>query len=317
MKERTGLIGATGFVGGLLAARRHYDRLYDSKSIGSIAGEHFDLVVCAGAPATMWAANSNPQMDAANLDSLHAALRSATIRRLVLVSTIAVFDDVSAGYTEDTARFEVNKPYGRHRRLLEVRANESFDCHVIRLPALFGAGLKKNFIFDLTHPIPSYINPGRFQQLQACFSEAEKQILERRFVYDEALGMWQFLRRDIGATELEPLEQAFRRANFVARDFTNSRSEFQFYNTERLADDIDTCLKHGIRTLNVCSEPIRATDIHQELFGAPYENGTPAVVREDVRTNHAGAFGATGPYLYSRGAVLSDLRQFTARSECR
>jgi len=40
-------------------------------------------------------------------------------------------------------------PYGRHRLELEQFVRESFHALVVRLPALFGPGLKKNAIYDL------------------------------------------------------------------------------------------------------------------------------------------------------------------------
>ncbi len=44
---RTALIGHTGFVGSNLLAEHPFDELYRSTNIETIAGERFDLVVCA------------------------------------------------------------------------------------------------------------------------------------------------------------------------------------------------------------------------------------------------------------------------------
>ena len=43
------LIGYTGFVGTALARQHDFDAFYNSKNIETIKGEHFNLVVCAGA----------------------------------------------------------------------------------------------------------------------------------------------------------------------------------------------------------------------------------------------------------------------------
>jgi hypothetical protein len=312
--SRNGLIGSTGFVGGALARSRKFDRAYDSNSINEIAGDNFDMVVCAGAPATMWAANSQPEADAANLARLFEALRSADIGRLVLISTIAVLDDASAGYTETTAKFEVQKAYGRNRRDLELRGMNAFDCYVLRLPALFGPGLKKNFVFDLMNPVPSFVSPAKFDELTPQFRDTEQELLTRAFAYDAGVRMWKFDRGSFGRSSVKgrQLEAAFRRVGFLSRAFTNSESRFQFYNIERLADDIDTCLERGLRTLNVCSEPMTASYVHEEIVGEPFANATPALVAEDVRSEHAALFGSSGPYLYARDLVLQELKAFVS-----
>lgn len=306
-----GLIGSTGFVGGALAAQRDFDRLYNSKTIAGIAGQSFDLVVCAGAPATMWAANADPDADAANIQSLIASLSSARIDKLVLISTVAVFDDLSAGYTESTAAYEAAKAYGRNRRWLEVEASARFDCHILRLPALFGPGLKKNFIFDLLNPIPSFVAAAKFDDLIASAHRAEAEALHRAFAFDASKAMWS-ARREILANPSvgAQVRSAFDRIGFTARDFTNSESRFQFYNVQRLAGDIETCLQHGIPLLNLCSEPWRARDIHMALTGAPFDCDRPARIDENVCSEYGAVFGAGGPYLFSADEVLEDLRTF-------
>ena len=45
-----------------------------------------------------------------------------------------------------------NDDYGRNRYYVEKFVNSHFaNCTIIRLPSLFGKGLKKNFIYDLLH----------------------------------------------------------------------------------------------------------------------------------------------------------------------
>ena len=311
-----GLIGSSGFVGGALQRQRSFDGAYNSKTIGQIAGRRFERVVCAGAPATMWAANNQPEADAANLASLLASLRSASIGKLVLISTVAVFDDVSAGYTESHARYEQAKAYGRNRRRLEEDAAEAFDCHILRLPALFGKGLKKNFIFDLMNPIPSFLTQAKHDELSAAFAAADRALLADAFAFDPGLNMWAFDRDRFGGDPRGGLlEAAFRRAGFISRNFTNSDSAYQYYNIERLADDIDLCVEHGVRVLNVCSAPLRAGEIHEALFGEPFQNAGPAKVSEDVRSEHGALFGASGPYLIEREAVLADLQAYVRSGE--
>lgn len=146
------LIGHTGFVGSNLAAQQRFDERYDSKNIDSIAGRDFDLVVCAGAPGAKWLANQEPEKDRASIERLMAPLRSVRAKAFVLISTVDVFAR-AVGVDEDAnADDEPATPYGRHRRDLERFVTERFDnALVVRLPGLFGPGLKKNVIYDFLH----------------------------------------------------------------------------------------------------------------------------------------------------------------------
>jgi nucleoside-diphosphate-sugar epimerase len=153
MTSRPGaaLIGYTGFVGGNLLAQREFDARYNSTNIEEIAGRSFDLIVCAGAPAEKWKANADPERDVANLERLSGALTSARARRVVLLSTIDVFGAPIGVDEESPVPTDGLHAYGRHRRLLEERIAAHFDTTIVRLPGLYGPGLKKNVIFDFLH----------------------------------------------------------------------------------------------------------------------------------------------------------------------
>lgn len=143
------LIGHTGFVGSNLKRQHAFDDLFNSTDIEQIAGRSFDLVVCAGARAEKWKANADPGGDRSNIECLVSALEQANIGKLVLVSTVDVFlnpIDVDEDSPTPTAGLHA---YGRNRRWLEQIATARFDSLVMRLPGLYGPGLKKNVIFDL------------------------------------------------------------------------------------------------------------------------------------------------------------------------
>ncbi len=313
MWERAALIGHTGFVGGALARQIPFAQSYNSRTVERIRGERFGTLICAGAPATMWAANQNPQADRENLKRLASDVDRSLADRIILISTIAVLDDAARGYTEDDARYETVKPYGRNRRELETHILERPDAFVLRLPALFGPGLKKNFIFDIMNPVPSFVKPDKYQTVLAKFTSAERQFADRFFTFDASLQMYRLDRDSLQASGARrDLEQAFARADFLATSFTNSGSEFQFYNVAKLRRDIETCVSSNIRVLNICSEPLRADAAHLALTGRPFSNPQPSCVRENVRTVHADAFGRTGSYLFDRGEVMQDLSEFAA-----
>lgn len=143
------LIGYTGFVGGNIARQANFDAYFNSKNIDKIRGKSFDLVVCAGVPAVKWWANKNPGEDRAIVERLIEIYSTIKARRFVLISTVDVYPQPD-GVDEQTS-IEIGElgPYGRHRLLLERALTQRFDdLHIVRLPALFGPGLKKNALYD-------------------------------------------------------------------------------------------------------------------------------------------------------------------------
>lgn len=155
------LIGFTGFVGSNLLSQRHFDVCANSKNIDDLRGQRFDMVVCAGVSAVKWKANKDPEEDARGIAALTDVLDTISARRLVLISTVDVFA-LPKGQTE-MARPNTGtlRPYGRHRLELEERVAEQFGSHcIVRLPALFGPGLRKNILFDLLYDnLVAQINP--------------------------------------------------------------------------------------------------------------------------------------------------------------
>lgn len=145
----TALIGGTGLVGGTLLRSRRFDAVYRSTDIDGIAGRRFDHVICAGAPAEKWRANQDPAADRRNLERLAEHLLAARVEKLVLISTVDVYG-TPHGVTERDAPCGATA-YGHHRLELERTLSARFPTLVVRLPALFGHGLKKNVVYDLLH----------------------------------------------------------------------------------------------------------------------------------------------------------------------
>ena len=165
--SRSALVGHTGFVGGTLHRARSFDVLINSKNADDLRGGDFDLVIHAGVPAVKWIANKDPAADRAAIDSICGVLATMKARELILISTIDVYPDPSAPLDESAAIEPArNHAYGRHRFELEQWVREHFsNVRIVRLPALFGEGLKKNVVFDLLHDNQvGNINPAsRFQ----------------------------------------------------------------------------------------------------------------------------------------------------------
>jgi hypothetical protein len=151
--NRSVLIGHTGFVGGTLKGAGWFGAFANSKTIQQLAGQSFNLVVCAGVSALKWQANKDPEADRAGIARLTSVLETAAAREFVLISTIDIYPSPGEAANEDTEIDPAaNHAYGRHRLELEQWIQGRFDiARIVRLPALFGAGLKKNVIFDLLH----------------------------------------------------------------------------------------------------------------------------------------------------------------------
>lgn len=152
MAGRTALIGHTGFVGGNLLRQTAFDDHYNTSNLEDLRGRSYDLIVSAGAPAVKWLANKEPEADRASIQRLMDSLAEVRAARFILISTIDVYPD-TVGHDESAdIALDTVAPYGRHRLELERFVLGRFaHATAVRLPALFGPGLKKNVLYDLLH----------------------------------------------------------------------------------------------------------------------------------------------------------------------
>lgn len=143
------LIGYTGFVGSSLSKQHHFQDAFRSTDIEKIAGNEYDLLVCAGAPAKKWLANQRPDDDRACIDKLLRALATVRCNKFVLISTVDVFKLPVAVDESSTVDRNGLHPYGLHRHDLEVFVARQFPSSlIVRLPGLVGPGLTKNIVYD-------------------------------------------------------------------------------------------------------------------------------------------------------------------------
>lgn len=144
------LIGYTGFVGSNLLAQRDFDVLINSKNFHTMEGKHFSEIVCAGVSAVKWKANKNPEEDWAKIQALIDVLNTVSADSFVLISTIDVYSVCKDVDELSDCHNPAHHAYGRHHLAFEDFCRERFPClTIVRLPGLFGAGLKKNVIYDL------------------------------------------------------------------------------------------------------------------------------------------------------------------------
>lgn len=149
LRMKSALIGYTGFVGSNLATQNKFDDLYNSKNIQDIDGKSYDLVVCAGARAEKWRINQEADKDLAEIQMLIDHLKTINAKKLVLISTTDVYKNPVNVDEDDSIDTTGLHPYGLNRYYLEQFCHDNFDVLIIRLPGLFGPGLKKNVIYDL------------------------------------------------------------------------------------------------------------------------------------------------------------------------
>ena len=135
-------------MGSNLKKQIQFDALACSSNISSFSGETFDEVVVAAGDARKWYANLNEDKDFTHINSLLDDVIKIKTKRLIHFSTVDVYANKQG--TENDLKDNVTKePYGKHRYYLESGLAGHFkDVTTIRLPGLYGQGLKKNIIFD-------------------------------------------------------------------------------------------------------------------------------------------------------------------------
>lgn len=298
------LVGSTGFVGSNLQQAVDFDQSLHATNIADAYGSCPELLVYAGVRAAKFLANRDEQADWQQVSTAVENIEKIRPRRLVLISTIDVYPE-PAGVDEDTIiDGGALAPYGRNRRRLECWVQEQMsDALILRLPALYGKNLRKNFLFDLQTLIPSMLAAEKYMEL------AEQSVLVRQSYTRQANGFY--------ACKVEEkdhrnrLKQEFQQLGFTSLAFTDSRSSFQFYGLQFLWPHIKKALQVGIPLLNLATAPVQAGELHRFLCGRPFVNERPeGPLHYDVRTKYADMFSGTGGYIFSRQQVLENIRLF-------
>ena len=297
------LVGSTGFVGGNLRAKHTFAAVCHSSDIAAQYGTQPDLCVYAGVPAAMFLANADPEADMEVMRTARENLRKIAPKSLVLISSIAVFAD-SRGRCEDDAPDTDGLPaYGRNRLQLEQWVREDFnDALIVRLPALYGAGLKKNFLFDLHTITPAMLKPEKYTEL------AQKSPLVRDGYTLADNGFYKLN----GAVDAAALREFFAGNDFNALAFTDSRSRYQFYHLARLWQDVQTALQNGLTTLNLTTPPVTAEEVYTTVTGkADWQNELPKPPFDyDLRSRHAALLGGADGYLCTKQQELDEICAF-------
>lgn len=144
------LFGYTGFIGTNLDSQINFSHKYNSRNASDSFGLEFDKVFFAAARAEKWKINQNPSEDKQHLEELKSILSEIKTEQIILISTVDVFKEPVG--VDETSKIDYTNlhSYGLHRAELEEFVTNTFEKSlIVRLPGLFGPGLKKNIIFDL------------------------------------------------------------------------------------------------------------------------------------------------------------------------
>ncbi len=294
------LVGYTGFVGKNLTAAHSFDALYNSASIAESYEADNGLVVYSGMYSEKFLANADPKADLDRARGAFENMQKMRPERLVLISTVDVYPRPQGVYEDSPAGGEGAPAYGANRLALENWVHETFpEALVVRLPGLFGKGLKKNFIYDMLTVIPMMLREEKYTEL--CKKEA---LVAECYQKDDA----GFYRLQAEGKKKTALRDFFEENDFNAVSFTDSRSVYQFYNLANLWADIERALEKNLRVLNLATQPVEAGALYEILFGREFVNHLDAPpVCYDMRTRHGRSFGGLDDYVADRVEVVSGI----------
>ena len=298
------LVGYTGFVGSNIYSSGNFDEVYNSKNILQAYGTNPDLLIYSGLPAEKYLANNNPKKDMELILGAEKNISLINPKKLVLISTIDVFKspiNVNENTMIDTKNLH---PYGYNRYLLENWVRENYkDALIVRLPALFGENIKKNFIYDLINIIPTMLKEDKFKELLILDKEIEK------YYKIQDNGFYKV--KNLNKIEKEILKEKFKNLNFTALNFTDSRSQYQFYPLDRLWKDINICLKNDIRLWHPATEPITSKEIYEYVVGQEFSNKLESVpICYDYKTLFYKVFSGENGYILNKNQVLKKIKEF-------
>jgi hypothetical protein len=209
-------------------------------------------------------------------------------------------------YEDTQYSLEALTPYGRNRLFLENEVRSLYPSSlIVRLPALFGLGIKKNFIYDIINYVPSMLKDSKYSEL------FNKQNRLGQFYTQDANG---FYRLNDGTSKegMDELRHMFKELEFSALCFTDSRSRFSFYCLDNLWKHIQALMNENITLAHLSCEPVSASELYQEIFGVSFVN---EISRHPFdysffKTRYAQLLGGNNGYIFSSEQVVSKIAKF-------
>ncbi len=296
------IVGYTGFVGQNLCLSRKFDNKYNSKNIQDAYDTNPELLVYAGIRAEMFTANHYPEQDFTNIKEAIENIRKISPKKLVLISTISVYP-VFEGDENTVLDENDGTTYGRNRRYLEKWVEENIkDYLIVRLPALYGRGIKKNFIYDIIHYIPGLLKTSKYEELFNNSSLA-------RLYQDRGDGFYKCIAET--KDDKKALRAFFEKSGFSALNFTDSRSEYQYFSLANLWNVINIALENNLHLLTIATEPILSSELYEYIYDQPFKNEVSmSYPVEHLKSIHAEVFGGKDGFLYNKKQLLEDIKCF-------
>lgn len=301
---KTQLVGYTGFVGSNLAEQYKFEGLYNSENIKEAYDKNPELLVYSGVPAQKFLANKDPDKDLEVIKGAIENIKRINPQRLVLISTIDVYKDTN-NVTESTEIIpEDLQAYGRNRFYLEQWVKDNYDNYlIVHLPGLYGKNIKKNFIYDLIHIVPSMLKEEKFKEL----IEKDDKIKN----YYEKLDNGFYKCIELSKEDKEQLKEYFNKIGFSALNFTDSRGKYQFYNLAYLWEHIQKALENNIRILNLATEPVSIGELYKYIKGKEFVNEiTSNIPNYNFKTQYCEIYNGKDGYIFSKQYILDDIKKF-------
>lgn len=298
------LVGYTGFVGSNLKKTHKFDGLYDSKNVSESYGKEPDLLVYSGVPAQKFLANKEPEKDFEIIQNAIHNIKQINPKEIVLISTIDIYKN-PVDVNEDTIIETDNlQPYGYNRFYLEKWVIENIQNHlIVHLPGLYGENIKKNFIYDLIHVIPSMLTEEKYEEL------VNKDDLIKDYYEKQENGFYKV--KNLTDTEKEKLKEYFNQIGFSALNFTDSRGKFQFYHLKYLWKHIELARKNKLKVLNLATEPVSIAEVYKYIKKQEFVNEIAQnIPNYNFKTKYDKLFDGKDGYIFDKKFVLEDIKKF-------
>jgi hypothetical protein len=279
-----------------------FDDVFNSKNIEDAYGTNPELCVYAGVPAEKFIANCNPDADMAVIENAIENIKRINPKKLVLISTIDVLSS-KQGSDENTQIIEEElDAYGFNRYQLEKWCVDNIEnCHIMRLPSLFGANIKKNFIYDIIHILPKALDESKFND----FAQKEKLIDKHYAKQDNGF----YVLKPHSKADRADLIEAFKRLDFSAINFTDSRAKFQFYNLAYIAGQTKFAIESRVKLMHLVVEPMSAAELYYAVKGEEFINEiTDTPPNYDCKSIHAEMFGGLRGYFFVKQRMINEIK---------